>query len=144
MDETRSWLSLVAISTIVNQGQTYSITWKKTGQIIGLIEVVFYERFSDNKKSFLDQSIPALRGSCEVEYWLNSNFWGNRIMSTILTHFTNNLLKFGALGVIAQVYTNNIASAKVLKRAGFTEIALNPQPNGLTYSFQLKPSWSLS
>ena len=65
-----------------------------------------------------------LRGNMrEVSYWLGRDFWGKGVATTALKMFLPQLERvFPNAPIYARVVEGNIASAKVLKKAGFKEI----------------------
>ena len=87
--------------------------------------------FSDNMKR------------AKIGYWLGKNFWGNGIMSEIVSKITENLRKIPSLEEIyTVVWKNNIGSKKVLEKNNFVSnnllSAQNSQNEIVFYSLKLK------
>jgi [ribosomal protein S5]-alanine N-acetyltransferase len=60
------------------------------------------------------------RLSAEMGYWLAEEFWGQGIMSEVVSAFVNYCFeKFSLKRIYATTYSNNVASARVLEKAGF-------------------------
>jgi [ribosomal protein S5]-alanine N-acetyltransferase len=60
------------------------------------------------------------RLSAEMGYWLAEEFWGQGIMSEVVPAFVNYCFeKFSLKRIYATTYSNNVASARVLEKAGF-------------------------
>lgn len=60
------------------------------------------------------------RFSAELGYWIGSNYWNRGLMSKVLTRFADEAMtSFGLHRLFATVYANNLASARVLEKAGF-------------------------
>lgn len=55
----------------------------------------------------------------EVGYALNQNFWGRGLMTKVLRKFCDLEKKRGTLFLQARVYSDNLASCKVLQNNGF-------------------------
>lgn len=61
------------------------------------------------------------RASAEVGYWLGEQFWGRGIMTEVLRAVTEQAIhRFGIHRVYALPFAENVASARVLEKAGFT------------------------
>src|SRR5262245_43179241 len=60
------------------------------------------------------------RHAATVGYWLGEEFWGRGIMTEAVTAVTNFCFKnFPLRRISAEVFANNLASARVLEKAGF-------------------------
>jgi ribosomal-protein-alanine N-acetyltransferase len=60
------------------------------------------------------------RHTAEVGYWLGESFWGRGIMSEALAAFTDFCFdNFPLRRLYAEPFGNNVASARVLEKAGF-------------------------
>lgn len=58
--------------------------------------------------------------SGEIGYWLGESFWARGIMSEAVAAFTDwALQELGLVRVHAAVYARNVASARVLAKAGY-------------------------
>ena len=61
-----------------------------------------------------------LRRSAEVGFWLGEPFWGRGIGTATLRAFTNYAFKqFGLVRLYGYVYEWNLASARVMEKAGY-------------------------
>ncbi|MFH0735314.1 MAG: GNAT family protein [bacterium] len=61
------------------------------------------------------------RKTAEVGYWLGEGYWGRGIMTKAVSLFTDFMFEnFDIERIQASVFDWNIASAKVLEKAGFT------------------------
>lgn len=61
------------------------------------------------------------RYTTEMGYWLAEPFWGKGIMTQVVKSLTDYAIKdLKMLRVFAEPYTANVASARVLEKAGFT------------------------
>ena len=64
------------------------------------------------------------RFSAEIGYWIGEPFWGKGIATRALKAFTKFAFgKFGLNRIFANVFEGNIASEKVLLKAGYTKEA---------------------
>jgi RimJ/RimL family protein N-acetyltransferase len=60
------------------------------------------------------------RLSAEMGYWLGEEFWGKGIMSEVVPAFVDYCFeKFSLTRMFASTYVTNLASARVLEKAGF-------------------------
>ena len=60
------------------------------------------------------------RHTAELGYWLSEDFWGHGITSEAVPAFSNYCFEnFPLQRVYAEPYANNVASARVLEKAGF-------------------------
>jgi ribosomal-protein-alanine N-acetyltransferase len=60
------------------------------------------------------------RHTAELGYWLSEDFWGHGITSEAVPAFSNYCFEtFPLRRVFAEPYANNVASARVLEKAGF-------------------------
>ena len=60
------------------------------------------------------------RHVAEFGYWLGEEFWGRGIMTEAVSEFVNYCFKkFPLHRIYAEAYANNLASARVLEKAGF-------------------------
>ena len=60
------------------------------------------------------------RLTAELGYWLAESYWGKGIMTEAVSTFTDYAFEhFGLLRIYAKPYANNVASCKVLQKAGF-------------------------
>lgn len=58
--------------------------------------------------------------TAELGYWLAEPFWGRGIMSEAVAEFTRYAFDaFGIIRIFAEPFANNLASARVLEKAGF-------------------------
>ncbi|RYY27284.1 MAG: N-acetyltransferase [Sphingobacteriaceae bacterium] len=58
--------------------------------------------------------------SARIGYWLAEPYWGKGIMTEVLTVFTTYIFaRFDVERIYAGIFSSNIASAKVLQKAGF-------------------------
>jgi len=56
----------------------------------------------------------------QLGYWLGEEFWGRGIMTEAVSEFVNYCFKkFPLHRIYAEAYANNLASARVLEKAGF-------------------------
>ena len=56
----------------------------------------------------------------QLGYWLGEKFWGRGIMTETVSEFVNYCFKkFPLHRIYAEAYANNLASARVLEKAGF-------------------------
>jgi [ribosomal protein S5]-alanine N-acetyltransferase len=56
----------------------------------------------------------------QLGYWLGEEFWGRGIMTEAVSEFVNYCFKkFPLHRIHAEAYANNLASARVLEKAGF-------------------------
>lgn len=61
------------------------------------------------------------RKNMEIGYWLAEPFWGQGIMTGVIRKFTSHLwLTYDVHRIYAEPYANNLASRKVLEKAGFS------------------------
>ena len=61
------------------------------------------------------------RHTATVGYWLGEEFWGRGVMTEAVTAVTNFCFEnFPLRQISAEVFANNRASARALKKAGFT------------------------
>jgi len=61
------------------------------------------------------------RASAEVGYWIGESYWGRGIMTEVLRAVTEEAIhRFGLHRVYALPFAENVASARVLEKAGFT------------------------
>ena len=61
------------------------------------------------------------RYTAAVGYWLGEDFWGRGIMTEAVAAFTDFCFEnFTLRRVSAEVFANNLASVRVLEKAGFT------------------------
>lgn len=94
----------IAFSKNARDGFNYAIANKS--ELIGGIGVKFKE--------------DVYRYSWELGYWLGEPFWGNGIMTAAVKVFSSYLFNnYNIRSLIANVYEGNLASMKVLKKAGF-------------------------
>jgi [ribosomal protein S5]-alanine N-acetyltransferase len=57
----------------------------------------------------------------EIGYWLAKPFWGQGIMTEVVTVMTDyGFEKLGLLRITANVFKHNLGSARVLEKAGYT------------------------
>jgi RimJ/RimL family protein N-acetyltransferase len=60
------------------------------------------------------------RHVAEFGYWLGEEFWGRGVMTEVIPAFASYCFKnFSLQRLYAQPYANNLASARVLEKAGF-------------------------
>lgn len=60
------------------------------------------------------------RHSAEVGYWIAEPFWGQGITTRVVRAFTEwGFAEFGLLRIYAHVFSENVASARVLEKAGY-------------------------
>lgn len=60
------------------------------------------------------------RHSATMGYWLGEEFWGRGIMTEVVTAMTDFCFhNFPLRRISAEVFSNNLASARVLEKAGF-------------------------
>jgi ribosomal-protein-alanine N-acetyltransferase len=60
------------------------------------------------------------RHTATLGYWLGKDFWGRGIMTEAVAAFTDFCFeKFPLRRILAEVFANNPASARVLEKAGF-------------------------
>jgi len=60
------------------------------------------------------------RHTAEFGYWLGEEFWGHGVMSEVVPAFANYCFgSFSLHRISAQIYSNNLASARVLEKSGF-------------------------
>jgi RimJ/RimL family protein N-acetyltransferase len=60
------------------------------------------------------------RQTAELGYWLSQEFWGRGIMTEAVAAFTDFCFeKFQPRRIYAEPFANNLASARVLEKAGF-------------------------
>jgi len=60
------------------------------------------------------------RHSAEVGYWIAEPFWGRGIATRVLDAITEwGFAQFSLLRIFAQVFSDNIASVRVLEKAGY-------------------------
>ena len=63
---------------------------------------------------------PTAKHKAEIGYWLGKPFWGQGIMTEVARVFSNYWLNNGYLRLEATVFAPNLASKRVLEKAGFT------------------------
>jgi [ribosomal protein S5]-alanine N-acetyltransferase len=60
------------------------------------------------------------RHTAQFGYWLGEEFWGRGIMTEVISEFVSYCFKkFPLHRIYAEAYANNLASARVLEKAGF-------------------------
>lgn len=133
-----AWVENAIIGYQLKQSHTYYIKVKSLDKVVGFINVLLFNSFPSGKQRFYETQWPQFVGCCEIEYYLNSEFWGQKIMSNSIKSVTDSILLQNIPGVSASVLSTNKKSIQVLKNAGFTQLGLLPQPNGQTYSHQMK------
>lgn len=100
-DDAEQWIT---VSRNTNDGLNYAIANQK--ELIGGIGVKF-------KKD-------VYRYSWELGYWLGEPFWGKGITTEAVKTFTKYLFDhYKIRSIVANVYEGNMASMKVLTKAGF-------------------------
>ena len=133
IEEAEGWVSAVMINAITKSGQTYFILEKEVNKVIGIIDVIFFNRIGEDRQRVYRSSFQFLEGCCEIEYWLHSDYWNKGIMTAVLHHFTNGLLKAGAVGVVASVLDTNEPSLRVLEKIGYKYVTSLVQNNGKVF-----------
>jgi len=68
---------------------------------------------------FAPESNPANPFRAEIGYWLGKPHWGRGIMTLAVKRFTEETVKLGFVRLTAGVFDGNIASARVLEKAGY-------------------------
>jgi RimJ/RimL family protein N-acetyltransferase len=84
---------------------TFGIEHKETGEIIGMISLMHIDRINRNG---------------EVGYWLGKKFWGKGFtLEAVQLICRHGFKKMKMVRIYARVLHPNIASARVLEKAGF-------------------------
>lgn len=58
-------------------------------------------------------------GEWSLDFWINRRFRKNGIMTTCINRILDYMQKMEVPGIVANIYPDNLASAKTLKRTGF-------------------------
>lgn len=102
VDDARSWIELA-----VSQEPQRSFAIASGKEAIGGIGLVFGEDVHFQ--------------SAELGYWLGEPFWGKGIMSTAVSCFTAFAFQYYKIQrIFAEPFANNLASRRVLEKAGFS------------------------
>jgi RimJ/RimL family protein N-acetyltransferase len=104
----RAWLEIVEQAT---RQQGRSIHWAIRNEVDYLIGGCGFDGLQIGKSH-----------RAEIGYWLAKPYWGQGIMTAVvrcLCAFAS--AEFGLVKIIAHVFADNAASAKVLKKCGFLE-----------------------
>ncbi|HEX3017633.1 MAG TPA: GNAT family protein [Caproicibacter sp.] len=89
-----------------DESRIYSRAISVNGEAVGSIAV------------FLKEDVYSKSG--EIAYWLGEPFWGNGIMSSVVSQVCAAVFeKYGIVRIFAEPYAQNTASRKVLEKAGF-------------------------
>jgi RimJ/RimL family protein N-acetyltransferase len=104
----QEWLKIVAKMT---EEQGRSVTWairNKEGQLIG--------------GSGFDDFQAGKSHRAEIGYWLARPYWGCGIMTAVVRRLCEfGFSEFGLVKIVAHVFANNPASARVLEKCGFIQ-----------------------
>lgn len=101
----------VILSYEKNLQYAHFITNKMTNKIIGLVDIISPEKAKENYK--LEEY------DWLVEYFLHKDFWGQGIMSGIISAICQKLNEQGIETIAAICDRNNIASIRILEKNGF-------------------------
>ncbi len=79
---------------------------RERGELMGGIGIMFNEK-------------PQAKHKAEIGYWIGKPFWGQGIMTEVVRVFSDYWLENGFLRLEATVFEPNLASKRVLEKAGF-------------------------
>jgi len=116
--ENRDDLSNKIMGIILNYEKklqyAHFITNKVTNKIIGMVDLISPENAKKNYN--LDEY------DWVIEYFLHRNFWGQGIMSGIISAICQRLNEQGIQTIAAICDRNNIGSIRVLEKNGFKNV----------------------
>lgn len=87
-------------------GQVVNFAIRTEGVLIGGIGIMLNEKQTTKHKA-------------EIGYWLGKPFWGQGIMTEVVRGFSDYWFDKGFLRLEATVFEPNLASRRVLQKAGF-------------------------
>ena len=100
------WLAHLGNDVTRNGRETIWAIRESSGHKIGAVE--------------LSTGGPGKQHCAEIGYWLAKPFWGRGIMTSVVKSIVElGFREFGVVRVIAPIFTMNLASARVLEKAGF-------------------------
>lgn len=106
IEDTKRWLEVTNANFEKRGYGMISIIEKASGEMIGCIGIVH----------------PGQQPSAEVKYALFKSSWGKGLAPEAVKAITQHARSsWGVKEIIATVHSDNVASAKVLTRAGFTQ-----------------------
>ncbi|HDD55071.1 MAG: GNAT family N-acetyltransferase [Chloroflexota bacterium] len=101
-EDARSWIRIA-----LSEEPERSFAIASRSEAIGGIGLVFGEDIHSH--------------TAELGYWLGEPFWGKGIMSSAVSCFTAYTFEhFQVLRIFAEPFASNLASRRVLERAGFS------------------------
>ena len=102
----------VVLSWMESARYNWCIRLKETGEPIGSIDMV-----NNSEKDF----------RCEIGYCLGYNFWKKGYMTEALKAVIEFLFKEGYNKIVLKHAVENVASGRVMQKAGMTFLATNPK-----------------
>jgi len=104
----QAWLQIVE-KTSEQQGQR--VHWAIRNEVDFLIGGCGFDSFQVGKSH-----------RAEIGYWLAKPFWGRGIMTAVVRRACEfAFAEFGLVKIVAHVFADNAASAKVLEKCGFQQ-----------------------
>ncbi len=100
-------------------GRVVNFAIRTEGVLIGGIGIMLNEKQTAKHKA-------------EIGYWLGKPFWGQGIMTEVVRGFSDYWLDYGLLRLEATVFAPNLASKRVLEKAGF-------EIDGFCKKYHIKP-----
>jgi RimJ/RimL family protein N-acetyltransferase len=102
------WLRIVERTT---QDQGRAVQWAIRNEAESLIGGCGFDDFQAGKSH-----------RAEIGYWLAKPYWGHGIMSAVVATLCKFAFsEFGLVKIVAHVFANNRASARVLEKCGFEQ-----------------------
>lgn len=103
----RQWIAQAASDVQRNGRQTIWAIRDATGRLIGEIE--------------LHKGLPAREHVSDIGYWLAKSHWGRGIMTAVVKSIVEHAFRdLGVQRITAPIFAQNVASARVLEKNGFT------------------------
>ena len=96
----------------------YSEAEKKHGRVVNF--AIRTEGVLIGGIGLMTNEKPIAKHKAEIGYWLGKPFWGQGIMTEVARVFSDYWLDNGFIRLEATVFVPNLASKRVLEKAGFT------------------------